>query len=342
VVLLLSLFLAAQPIVDPARTADSAGITLVFGGDCMFAGAYAADVGTDMDRAFSALPMLKEADLAVINLEGPLTLRGEKVPKPFNFRMPPATTRILTGAGVDVACIANNHVFDYGPDGLFDTISYLDSAGIAHVGAGRNEREAYAPAVFALGGVKVGLLAFYGGGEAPGAIGSTPGVARRELPRIRRSITALRDSVDYLIVVLHWGTEKEILPDPGQQSLARSIIDAGADAVIGHHPHVLQGIEVYGKGVIAYSLGNFIFGGNSRSTYDTGLLEIRLGGGSTVGDRSRERTVGYRFVPVRVDRWRAQELSGKDADRVNGLVRERSAPLRYNMFNSHGITKESP
>ncbi len=241
-----------------------------------------------------------------------------------------------------MACIANNHVFDYGPDGLFDTISYLDSAGIAHVGAGRNEREAYAPAVFAISGVKVGLLAFYGGGEAPGASGSKPGVARRELARIRRSISALRDRVGYLVVVLHWGTEKAILPDQGQQSLARSIIDAGADAVIGHHPHVLQGIEVYGKGVIAYSLGNFIFGGNSRSTYDTGVFEIRLGVGSTGGDRSRERAAEYRFVPVRVDRWRAQELSGEDADRVNRIVRERSAPLRYNMFNRQGTTKESP
>lgn len=341
-VLLLSLLLAAQPFADPAGTSDTAGVTLVFGGDCMFAGAYAADVGTDMGRAFSALPMLREADLAVINLEGPLTLRGEKVPKPFNFRMPPSTTRILNGAGVDVVCIANNHVFDYGPDGLFDTISYLDSTGIAHIGAGRNEREAYAPALFAVGGRNVALLAFYGGGEAPGASGSKPGVARRDLNRIRRSVGSIRDSVDYIVVVLHWGTEKETIPDHGQQSFARGIIDAGADAVIGHHPHVLQGIERYGNGVIAYSLGNFIFGGNSRSSYDTGLFEIRLCVGPTDGDSLRGRTARYRFIPVRVDRWQARMLSGEESERVMRVMRDRSAPLRYNMFNNQGIEKESP
>jgi poly-gamma-glutamate synthesis protein (capsule biosynthesis protein) len=308
----------------------------------MFAGSYAADVGVDVHRAFSALPMLKEADLAVINLEGPLTSRGEKVPKPFNFRMPPATTRILTGAGIDVACIANNHVFDYGPDGLFDTISYLDSAGVAHVGAGRNEREAYTPALFTLAGRRVAVLAFYGGGEAPGAVGSKPGVARRDLNRIRRGIGSIRDSVEYLVVVLHWGTEKATVPDPGQQAFAREIIDAGADAVIGHHPHVLQGIESYRNGVIVYSLGNFIFGGNSRSSYDTGLFEIRLGGAPADGVRPRERRVEYRFVPLRVDRWQAMSLSGAEAERVMRVMRDRSAPLRYNMFNNQGTTKESP
>ena len=218
----------------------------------------------------------------------------------------------------------------------------LTLPGIAHVGAGRNEREAYAPAVFAISGVKVGLLAFYGGGEAPGASGSKPGVARRDSRGSAGASPLSGTRVGYLVVVLHWGTEKAILPDQGQQSLARSIIDAGADAVIGHHPHVLQGIEVYGKGVIAYSLGNFIFGGNSRSTYDTGLFEIRLGGGPTDGDRSRERAVEYRFVPVRVDRWRARSCPGKMSERVMRVMRERSAPLRYNMFNSQGTTKESP
>lgn len=327
------LFLLLPILGVPSLPEDSTSVVLRFAGDCMLAGSYAADVGEDIHRAFSASTLIREADLAVVNLENPVTVRGTRVPKPFNFRMHPRFLRVITEAGIDVVSLANNHVYDYGAEGLFDTISYLDSAGIGHVGAGRTRDEARRPVRRFLKGREVGILAYYGGGEAPRAGGNKPGVAGRDLPSVVTDIRALKATNDsiFVIVVLHWGTELAAVPDRSQQEFGRAVIDAGADAVIGHHPHVLQGIERYGRGVIVYSLGNYIFGGNSRSTYDTGLFEIRL----------NPTTTTYAFVPVRVERWSARRAEGGDAERILRLVRDRSASLRYNLFTNTEHTTES-
>jgi poly-gamma-glutamate capsule biosynthesis protein CapA/YwtB (metallophosphatase superfamily) len=308
-----------------------ATVLLRFGGDCLLAASYEADVGSDVNRAFARFPLLREADMAMVNLECPVTQRGAKIHKPYNFRMHRRFLGALTSAGVDIVNIANNHIFDYGRDGLFDTVTALDSAGILHVGAGRDAREAYAPVVRVVNGRKLGFLGYYGGGEAPVAVGSRPGVARREITRIISDIRALRqrDSVTYVVVSLHWGTELAPRPDPGQRDMAHRIIDAGADAVIGHHPHVLQGIELYRNGVIAYSLGNFIFGGNSTSTYDTGLLEIKLGEGAPA----------YRFLPVRVERWSARALNEEQGRRITSVVQERSKIFRKSIFQTNGAQR---
>ena len=126
------------------------------------------------------------------------------------------------------------------------------------------------------------------------------------------------------MIILHWGTERATSPDRAQVAFAHALIDAGADAVVGHHPHVLQGIERYGRGVIAYSLGNFVFGGNDRETYNTGMFEIRLGtGGAT-----------YAFIPVKIDRWRASMLSGADSLRLIGSMRKLSSRFPKTIFTN--------
>jgi poly-gamma-glutamate synthesis protein (capsule biosynthesis protein) len=274
--------------------------------------------------AFHDFGGLAMADIAMVNLENPVTTRGKRVPKPYNFRMHPRFLRALTDCGIDIVTIANNHVFDYGKEGLFDTISYLDSSGVKHVGAGRDYREAYRPVLFHIRGRTIGFLGYYGGGEAPGAGKNRPGVARRDLPRVRDAILALKNTLhaDYIVVNLHWGTEKARFPDNEQSAFARNVIDAGADAVIGHHPHVLQGIERYHDGVIAYSLGNFIFGGNSRSSYATGLFEIRLGPGNP----------RYAFLPVGVEDWRARMLTGGDSLRGVEEVAKLSSVFPNSIF----------
>jgi poly-gamma-glutamate synthesis protein (capsule biosynthesis protein) len=240
--------------------------------------------------------------------------------------MHPRYLRALKGAGIGIVNIANNHVFDYGPEGLFDTISYLDSAGIHHVGAGRNREEAHRPVVLVIRGVRIGFLGYYGGGEAPGAGRRNPGVARRKEEEVVSDIRDLRDrrGVGYVVVNLHWGTENATVPSREQRALAHTLIDAGADAVVGHHPHVLQGIERYGRGVIAYSLGNFVFGGNRRDTYDTGMLEIRLSAGGAE----------YTFVPVRIDHWRAGILSGRDSLRSIASMRKLSSGFPKTIFTN--------
>jgi poly-gamma-glutamate synthesis protein (capsule biosynthesis protein) len=156
--------------------------------------------------------------------------------------------------------------------------------------------------------MKIGFLAYYRGGEAPAAGDSSPGVADREPAAIRRDIRRLKDTLgaDLVIVNIHWGIEKADTPETWQRKLAHLIIDTGADVIVGHHPHVLQGIERYRHGIIAYSLGNLLFGGNSRDSYDTALLEIRAGPG----------TLEHDLLPVRVRRWRAAPLSGPGANAV--------------------------
>jgi poly-gamma-glutamate synthesis protein (capsule biosynthesis protein) len=127
---------------------------------------------------------------------------------------------------------------------------------------------------------------------------------------------------DYIVVNLHWGTENARTPDESQRTFAHALIDAGADAVIGHHPHVLQGIERYGNGVIVYSLGNFVFGGNSRSSYDTGLFQIRL----------TNNGPEYDFLPVHIEQWRASMMKGADSSAVVGRVTDLSAVFARSIF----------
>ncbi len=269
-----------------------------FGGDCLLAEHYERAVGDTLDVAFRNFDLFATAHISMLNLECPVTTRGEKVKKPFNFRMNPKYLDVLKNAGIDIVNIANNHIYDYGDIGLFDTIEFLDSVGLAHVGAGRTHDEAHRPVIVERSTHRVAFLGYYGGSEAPAALQDSAGVAKREMTLIGRDLRALKtaDSTMYIVVNLHWGTEKADTPDTWQVKFAHAIIDSGADAVIGHHPHVLQGIELYKHGVIAYSLGNLIFGGNSRHTYNTGILEIRLG----------VEGPGYGFLPVRVEQWNAR------------------------------------
>jgi poly-gamma-glutamate synthesis protein (capsule biosynthesis protein) len=301
-------------------------VTLRFAGDVLLASHYEMQMWDSSGATFRSLYRLGGADATVVNLESPVTTRGERVTKPFNFRMHPRFLSALTGGGIDIVSIANNHIYDYGPRGLLDTISYLDSVGVRHVGAGRNSLEAYRPVIDTIRGRKVAFLAYYGGGEAPGAGKSSPGVARRDLELVCRDIRRLRDegSSCYIVVILHWGTERATAPDGAQVAFAHALIDAGADAIVGHHPHVLQGIERYGRGVIAYSLGNFVFGGNNRETYTTGMFEIRLGAGG----------VTYAFIPVKIDRWRASKLAGSDSLRLIGSMRKLSSRFPKTIFTN--------
>jgi hypothetical protein len=309
---------------------DSTVVVLHFAGDFLPAGHYEAAAGDSPAVAFCNFPLFLNDEFTVVNQECPITDRGVKTPKPYNFRMRPDYARVYPQAGIELVNLANNHIYDYGDEGLFDTISYLDSIGVMHIGAGRTASEARKPSVASLKGHRVGFLGYYGGGEAPVAGRSTAGVAPRNLDVIHRDLDRLRrvDSVDFAVVTLHWGTEKAEEPDSGQQLFARDIIDAGADLVVGHHPHVLQGIEKYHKGVIAYSLGNFIFGGNSRDSYDSAVLELRLS----------DEGAQYKVIPVGVRNWRLRLLEGPEKDAVIKSVSDRSRIFTNSIFQQ----KENP
>ncbi|MDI7275930.1 MAG: CapA family protein [Anaerolineae bacterium] len=193
------------------------------------------------------------------NLETVLSDREDATPaeKHYLFRAPASSAAFLAEAGISVVSLANNHILDYGADCLLDTVRALDRHGIAHVGAGRSCGDALAPAILEREGVRLGFLGFASCGDAPPAIpGGSAAVARDDPRTILACVGELRRNVDVVAVSLHWGIEGARWPLPEQQALARAIVDAGAHLVLGHGPHVVQGIEEYRGAHILYSLGN--------------------------------------------------------------------------------------
>lgn len=312
-----------------SHSSDNNSVVLLFGGDCLLAGHYEDAAGDSANLAFEGFDVLSSADVAMVNLECPITTRGTRIEKPYNFRMKPRYVKALTSAGIDIVNLANNHIYDYGDIGLFDTISYLDSVGILHVGAGRNKARAHAPVVRSVRGIRIAFLGYYGGGEAPKATSRRAGVADRDIEGIASDVAGARkeSGADYVVVSLHWGTELADAPDPGQIQFAHNVIDAGANLVIGHHPHVLQGIERYKSGIIVYSLGNFLFGGNGRDSYDTALFEVRLQGGDTT----------YDVIPIRIEQWHVTKPAEAEGLKVVHRIEELSGIFPESIFSNKEV-----
>jgi poly-gamma-glutamate capsule biosynthesis protein CapA/YwtB (metallophosphatase superfamily)/outer membrane protein assembly factor BamB len=206
------------------------------------------------------LPLLSEADLAVANLESVLTTQGKPLDKPYLIRAHPRWGEILVEGGFDLVTVANNHGLDYGNEGLAETLDTLAALGVAHVGAGRSREEAHAPALFDLKGVRIAVLGYaaarWNGSED---VPATDRLAWAEPAAVAADVRAVRDRADLVVVLLHAGTEYSVEPSSDQVRVAHAAIDAGADLVVGHHPHVTQTVERYGRGLIVYSLGNTLF-----------------------------------------------------------------------------------
>src|SRR6202048_3625404 len=233
-------------------------------GDIALNGAYEELVhkGNGQRLAEALDPLLSENDIVIGNLEGPLTRHSSAGP-PWRFGLHgnPAYAPILRDARLTVVSLANNHAMDHGWDGLEETVRQLESVGIRHVGAGLNLKEARRPLHITVRDVKIAILAYcdvstlaplYAGDDCPGVAPLRPAL-------IFEDIAAVRQGCDVLILCMHWGQENISAPHPKYRRLAREMIAAGANIIVGHHPHVLQGVERLDGGVIAYSLGNFTF-----------------------------------------------------------------------------------
>ena len=267
------------------------------------------------------------ADIAFVNKEGTLSERGTAADKQFTFRARPELVDVLVDGGVDVVALANNHAYDFGEEALVDTIAVLGSAGILQCGAGRNGEEARTPAVIEKNGIRVGFLGYvaigkYDHRQKPTGRSydrSRPGVAAcvGDYPCLKdmvvEDVARTAELVDVPVVSFHWGVEKNHEPEPYQVDLAHAAIDAGAKLVIGHHPHVLQGIEVYNGGVILYSLGNFIFGGNwNPSDKDSAIFRATL---------TKDGVASAGLIPLKNSNppeayFQPYVLEGEEADRV--------------------------
>lgn len=253
--------------------------------------------------------LLADADLRVGNLESPISDTGVKFNKTYALRIPVRHAGVLTDGGFEVMTLANNHILDNGEDALRNTIHVLDGLGIQHVGAGMDIAEARKPAIFKRKGTKIGFLGysltfpeeFWAGKKRPGTAYGSANCLQKDIP-------ALRSQVDILIVVFHWGIEKLPKIKSYQKRLGHLAIDLGADAVVAHHPHVLQGIELYKGRPIAYSLGNFCFGAWTKSVWDSAILKLFF---------SDRQFLKAEVIPILVDNYKVKmqprPLSGADA-----------------------------
>jgi poly-gamma-glutamate capsule biosynthesis protein CapA/YwtB (metallophosphatase superfamily) len=211
--------------------------------------------------------LLRAADITVGNLESALGDIGDPVAKGYPFRAPPAAAQSLALAGFDVLSLANNHAMDYGPQALLQGIALLQDQGISVVGAGENEAAARRAHIRQVNGIRLAFLGYvhvpveWRGFDTQSwtATETAPGVAWGDPEGIATDVRAARQQADLVVVILHSGYEYVLQPSPPQVAAARAAIDAGAALVIGHHAHLLQGIEFYHGGVIAYGLGNFAF-----------------------------------------------------------------------------------
>ena len=313
-----------EETTTPEPTAEPVSITVSMVGDCTLG----TDVNFDQSTSFDAFYQMKNDpgyffqnvkdiftadDLTVANMEGTLTTSNDRQQKTFAFKGNPSYTEILTQGGVEATNLANNHSHDYGDQSYEDTIQYLEADGITTFGYDRT-------AVMDVKGIKVGLIGIY---ELKDGLG-----------RQQQVIDTIREVKDegaqVIIASFHWGEEKAEYPNDVQVELAHAAIDAGADLVLGHHPHVLQGIEEYKGKNIVYSLGNFCFGGNKNpSDKDTMIFQqtFTVENGELVEDDvtniipcSLSSESGY-------NNYQPMVLEGSEKERVLQKIEEFSAAL---------------
>ena len=265
---------------NKSTTTDKNTVRLSFAGDVIFEKAIDRLI---KDKGLSYLfdevrPVFEASDIAMVNLETPVSNSGVKeTDKQYTFRAAPDSLNGLKNAsGINIVSLANNHVLDYGRDALTDTFHFLEREGVKKAGAGENLEEASMPLYIDVKGHKIAIIAasriipyvrWY-------ATADESGVAATYNTKIIKVVIAkARKNADMVVVYVHWGKEKSEVPDKVQTELARTYIDNGADLVVGAHPHVLQGIEIYKGKLIAYSLGNFLFTDRKR---DSMILSITV------------------------------------------------------------------
>lgn len=310
----------AAEIAQPTKKV----VTVTAVGDCTFAtdinapqdGSFISEVDKqDNDYTYflkNVSDIFAEDDLTIVNFEGTLSERGTRSDKQFAFRGKPEYANILSSSSVEAANLANNHSSDYGADSLADTVKTLEDEGITTFN-GEDTK------VLDINGVKVGLVGIY-------ALNETR--AKEIEPAMEK---VKEDGAELIIVNMHWGQEGAKTPNSTQRELAHKAIDLGADLVVGHHPHVLQGLEKYNGKYIVYSLGNFCFGGNRNpSDKDTMIFRQTF----TLENGVAEDDDNIIIIPCSVssvsgrNNYQPTPLEGDEADRVMDKIHERTQSIK--------------
>ncbi len=269
------------------RRGSGVPVVFAFGGDVHFEGSLRSQL--DSDPAGMLSPVAGElgaADIAMVNLETAITEGGTPEPKAYNFRAPATALTALSSAGVDVVTLANNHGVDYGPDGLADTLAAKAAGTLPMVGVGANATEAYAPWTTVVKDQRISIFgatdvldeAFYSTWPATDTQAGIASAKDANQARLVAAVQAARPASDTIVVYLHWGIEGSTCPSARQQELAQSLVDAGADIVVGSHAHRVQGGGRLGAAFVDYGLGNFVFYNESGESGRTGVLTVTATG----------------------------------------------------------------
>jgi poly-gamma-glutamate synthesis protein (capsule biosynthesis protein) len=287
-------------------------ITVAFAGDVHGEPPIAGVLAAGKSPFEFVAPLLSKADLAVVNLETTIGAAGTARVKKFVFR---STTSLLSTArdsGIDLVSTANNHSFDYGAAGLAETVKQVAAAGLRQIGSGDNAAAAYAPAIFDVRGTNVAIvgLARVGPSDAGRATSSRAGTTDgRDVAASVAAIRAAKAQAPIVVAFLHWGIELAPCPQLDDRAFAQALLDAGASAVIGAHPHVLQGIVTPPGKLVAYSMGNFVFYAHRPIARVSGILTVSFAPDGTVTD--------HQFDPVHLDtQGRPVPVTGPARDRA--------------------------
>ena len=321
-------------IIHTASPVQANEIVINAVGDVMLAGRWAAAIRKNgYDSPFSAVAReLRTGDITIANLESPIARAGsEYTEKKFRFRAEPEVASALKTSGINLVTLANNHSMDFGGQALSETMKNLGSNGIAWVGAGEDLSSARKVALYTIKGRRIAFLGysltqpveFFAGRNRPG---TAPGFEKFFVGDIARA----RLQADFVIVSFHWGAEGRSEIQPYQRTVAHKAIDAGADVIIGHHPHVLRGIERYKTGIVFYSLGNFTFASKSRSA-DASLI-VRL----LLNDTKREAELLPLDILHRRVGFQPQPASEKQAVRIIDHLNTLSNPFKTRIENRDG------
>ncbi|MFZ0960886.1 MAG: CapA family protein [Terriglobia bacterium] len=264
----------------PPSAPKKSEYVMLFTGDVMLSRTVGSRMAAQKDWSLPfhlIADSLRDADLRYCNLECPVSDRGRNLHHLYSFRADPRVIEGLRSAGFNVASQANNHTYDWGPEALLDSLERLREAGIQPVGAGQNAMAAHYPLLVHLGSLRIAFLAYVDIDPKEAAAGvDCPGVAWLDPAQALADISFARPLADLVIVCPHWGVEYASKPTSDQVQLAHQMIDAGADIIVGSHPHVVQPLENYHDHWIAYSLGNFVFDQRDPPTHQGLMLRVKV------------------------------------------------------------------
>ncbi|WP_030238350.1 CapA family protein [Streptomyces sp. NRRL S-350] len=328
------------PSSGPAPGKSSAprpdgSITVAFAGDVHFEGRTEARLAVKPpEPALGPIAAtLADADLSVLNLETAITGRGAPEPKTYTFRTSPKALSVLKDSGVDVVSMANNHAVDFGADGLTDTLAAKDSAPIPVVGVGHDAKEAYAPYVTTVRGVKVAVVAASQVEDLTNqkwrAGANKPGIASAlDVPALVKAVEAAKQQSPVVLVYLHWGDEGKACPTTAQTTIAKKLAGAGATAVVGTHAHTMVGSGMLGATYVGYGFGNFLWYGTSdyANSNETGVTTLTLtADGKVTGEAFTPATIDDKGIPEPVT-GAAAEAALKRRDGLRGCTGLSPAP----------------